>query len=165
MWAVFKFDKKKFLDLKKNFEEKLGSSPTFYIPKIKIQRTFKNKSKDCEFEILENYAFCYHEGISDRKILQLLKNSVGLKYFLQGFSLCQNQITGFINRCKSHEDKYGFLKQNFFNIENKKDFQFTAGPFNRFFFQLIEERKKKYIITLNSLKINISKEKTLFRTI
>ena len=65
MWTVLKFDKKKIKDLKKIFQKKLGSSPVFYIPKIKIQRFFKNQAKDYEFDVLGNYAFCYHEKIAD----------------------------------------------------------------------------------------------------
>ena len=165
MWTVLKFDKKKIKDLKAIFQKKLGSSPVFYIPKIKIQRFFKNQAKDYEFDVLGNYAFCYHEKIADAKIYPLLNNTIGLKYFLGGFSFCQDQITDFIKKCKSHEDKSGFLTQSFFQIKNNSDFQFISGPFNNFFFQLIEERKKKYVITLNSFKINISKDKTLFRTV
>ncbi len=165
MWTIVKFDKKKIEDLKKNFNKKLGSNSIFYIPKIKIQRNSKNKIKDYDFDVLGDYAFCYHQNISNNSILHSLKNTIGLKYFLSGFSICQKQIIEFIQKCKNHEDKDGFLRQDFFDINNKLNFQFTAGPFNKFFFQLIEERKKKYVVTLNSFKINISKRKTLFKTI
>ncbi len=165
MWTIIKFDKKRFTDLKKNFNQKLGSNSVFYIPKIKIRKNSKKTQKNYEFDLLGDYAFCYNKKIEENSVLNSLKNTIGLKYFLNGFSICQKQITEFIERCKHHEDEEGFLKQDFFDINGKTNFQFTAGPFNKFFFHLIEERKKKYIVTLNSFKINISKDKTLFRTI
>lgn len=165
MWTIIKFDKKKIEELKKNFNKKLGSKPTFYIPKIKIQKNSRKKLNDYEFDILGDYAFCYHRDISKNSVIYSLKNTIGLKYFLEGFSICQKQIIDFIQKCKNYENADGFLRQDFFDIDNKINFQFTAGPFNKFFFRLIEERRKKYVVTLNSFKINISKKRTLFKTI
>lgn len=161
MWAIIKFDKKKFCDLKKNLIKRLGNNTIFYIPKIKIKKNLK----DYESNLLGDYVFCFNNKISENFIINSLKNTVGLKYFLNGFLIYQKQIIQFIKRCKKYEDDYGFLKQDFFDINGKIGFQFTSGPFNKFFFNLIEERGKRYVITLNSFKVNISKEKTLFKTI
>lgn len=165
MWTIIKFDKKKFCDLKKNLSKQLGNNTIFYIPKIKVKQNSKKNLKDYEFNVLGDYVFCFNKKISENLIVNSLKNTVGIKYFLNGFSICQKQIIQFIERCKKYEDDEGFLKQDFFDINGKINFQFTSGPFNNFFFNLIEERKKKYVITLNSFKVNISKEKTLFKTI
>ena len=165
MWTIIKFDKKRFFDLKKNLKKQLGNNTIFYTPKIKVKQNSKKNLKDYEFNLLGDYVFCFNKKISENLIINSLKNTVGLKYFLNGFSICQKQIIQFIERCKKHEDDEGFLKQDFFDINGKIDFQFTSGPFNKFFFNVIEERKKKYVITLNSFKVNISKEKTLFKTI
>ena len=62
MWTIIKFDKKRFTDLKKNFNQKLGSNSVFYIPKIKIRKNSKKTQKNYEFDLLGDYAFCYNKN-------------------------------------------------------------------------------------------------------
>jgi hypothetical protein len=165
MWTVIKINKKKFNDLKNDFKKKLGSLPIFYSPKIKIQKFNKSKMKNYDFDLLGDYILCYHENISGYKSTNLFKHCIGLKYFLDGFVQSQKDLEYFVKKCKNHEDQSGYVKQSFFNFNKNNNFQFLSGPFSNFFFKILEERGKKYFITLDNFKMSISKNKTLFKPI
>ena len=55
-----------------------------------------------------------------------------------------------------HEDKNGFLKQDFFEIKTNKA-MFVSGPFTQMIFNIIEEKKRKIKILINNMDITISK--------
>ena len=73
MWTIVKFDKKKIEDLKKNFNKKLGSNSIFTFLKLKYKRNLENKIKDYDFDVLGDYAFCYHQNISNNSIFTFIK--------------------------------------------------------------------------------------------
>ena len=157
MWVIIKYKTKEFELLRNSFRGVLGKSPEFYIPKIKYEKYLNNKLKVYKKDILENYLICRHEKFSDPKIINLLKNSRGLNYFLNGFRYNQKEIYNFIDYCKSNEDQNGYLTQSFFDQFKKKKAKFISGPFTQMIFDIIEEKNSKLKILLNKVNMTISK--------
>ena len=156
MWIILKINNKEFSILKEGFLKVLGKDVKFYLPKIKIQKFKKNKVKNQEIQILGDYLFCYHEKLKSLNFLQSLKNTRGLKYFLENSIYNQNQIKSFIDKCKENE-KEGFIAQAFFDkIINKKAI-FISGPFTNMVFKIISENKNKLKIIIGDLKTTIDK--------
>ena len=85
MWAILKFDKKNFHLLKNDLKEKLGDDVQFYSPKLRLKKFFKKKICFKEINLLGDYLFCFHKDFSKRSVLDSLKFSKGLKYFLTDF--------------------------------------------------------------------------------
>jgi len=164
MWIVAKYKPKEFAVLKEAFIKILGEKPEFYIPKIKYENYKNNKLKIYEKNILNNYIICKHEKFSDSALVNLLKNSRGLVYFLKNSETNQSELESFVKLCKSHEDQDGFLKQTFFKISSKSKAKFVSGPFTRMSFNIIEENACKLKILLNNINVTISKtsEKLLY---
>ena len=156
MWVILKIKKKEFSILKESFLKVLGEDVQFYLPKIKIQKFKKNKVKNYETQILGDYLFCYHEKLKNLSFLQSLKNTRGLKYFLENSIYNQNQIKSFIDKCKENE-KEGFISQTFFSkIINQKAI-FISGPFINMIFKIVSEHKNKLKIIIGDLKTTIDK--------
>ena len=156
MWVVLKIKNKEFSILKESFLQVLGKDVKFYLPKIKIQKFKKNKVKNYETQILGDYLFCYHEKLKNLSFLQSLKNTRGLKYFLENSIYNQNQIKSFIDKCKENE-KEGFISQTFFSkIINQKAI-FISGPFINMIFKIVSEHKNKLKIIIGDLKTTIDK--------
>ena len=156
MWIILKIKNKEFSILKESFLKILGKDVKFYAPKIKIQKFKKNKVKNYETQILGDYLFCYHEKLKNLSFLQSLKNTRGLKYFLENSIYNQNQIKSFIDKCKESE-KEGFISQTFFNkIINQKAI-FISGPFINMIFKIVSEHKNKLKIIIGDLKTTIDK--------
>ena len=156
MWIIAKYKPKEFEFLKESFFKILGEMPEFYNPKIKYERYIKNKLKVFEKNILDNYVICKHEKFNDRTLINVLKNSRGLSYFLNGCEFNQKELYNFIKFCKFHEDKNGFLKQGFFKTKRNKA-KFISGPFTQMIFDIIEEKRTKLKILINNVNITISK--------
>ena len=156
MWIVVKHKPKEFEILRESFFKVLGEMPEFYSPKIKYKRYLKNKLKFFEKKILDNYIICKHDKFCDRALVNILKNSRGLTYFLRGYEFNQKELYKFIKFCKSHEDKNGFLKQDFFATKTNKAI-FVSGPFTQMIFNIIEEKKNKIKVLVNNMDITISK--------
>ena len=108
MWTILKFDKKKFSFLKKDFKEQLGDDIIFYSPKLLIEKNNRDKIVKKEFSILGDYIFLYHNKIN-QNMLNHLKFSRGLKYFLQGILSSQKEIEFFVTRCKKLENEKGYI--------------------------------------------------------
>ena len=119
MIIVAKYKPQQFEILKESFMKILGEMPEFYTPKIKYQKYVKNKLVFFEKKILENYIICKHDKFKDKALISLLKNLKGLSYFLSGYEYNQKELNSFVNYCKSHENKEGFLRQDFFTVTNK----------------------------------------------
>ena len=66
--------------------------------------------------ILNKYLICKHNKFKDPKIVNILKNSRGLIYFLSGCEFNQKKLEEFIKFCRLNEDANGFLTQSFFKI-------------------------------------------------
>ena len=157
MWVILKIKRKELSILKESFLKSLGNDVKFYLPKIKIQKIQKNKVKNYETHILGDYLFCHHEKLRNSNFMQSLKNTRGLKYFLENSFYNQNQIKGFINKCKENE-KEGYISQSFFNnIINGKAI-FISGPFTNMIFKILEERKNKLKILIGGIKTIIKKD-------
>ena len=157
MWVVLKYKPKEFEILKNSFFKILGEIPEFYNPKYKYERHINNKLKTFEKSILNNYLICKHNKFKDPKIVNILKNSRGLIYFLSGCEFNQKQLEEFIKFCRLNEDANGFLTQSFFKIIKKTKAKFISGPFTQMIFDIIEDRGGKLKVLLNNVNMTISK--------
>ena len=156
MWIVAKYKSNEFRILKESFFKILGEMPEFYNPKIKYERYIKNKLKVFEKKILDNYVICKHDKFRDRTLVNVLKSSRGLIYFLNGYESNQKELNNFVKFCKSYEDERGFLKQDFFKTKKNKA-KFISGPFTQMVFDIIEEKGLKLKILINNMNMTISK--------
>ena len=106
MWIVVSTNN---INLLRSEIKKKISDIKFYYPKI---RSSKN---GCEKNILGNYVFCYSKNFCEENTSTFnLKFVKGLKKILFSKKKFNNEVLNFINYCKSHEDKNGFLKNTFF---------------------------------------------------
>ena len=156
MWIVAKYKPNEFRILKESFFKILGEMPEFYNPKIKYERYIKNKLKVFEKKILDNYVICKHDKFRDHTLVNVLKSSRGLIYFLNGYESNQKELNNFVKLCKSYEDEGGFLKQNFFKTKKNKA-KFISGPFTQMIFDIIEDKRTKLKILINNMNMTISK--------
>ena len=157
MWVVLKYKPKEFEILKYSFFKILGEMPEFYNPKYKYERYINNKLKTFEKSILNNYLICKHNKFKDPKIVNILKNSRGLIYFLSGCEFNQKKLEEFIKFCRLNEDANGFLTQSFFKIIKKTKAKFISGPFTQMIFDIIEDKGGKLKVLLNNVNMTISK--------
>ena len=157
MWIALKYKPKEFKILKDSFFKILGEMPEFYNPKYKYERYINNKLKTFEKSILNNYLICKHNKFKDPKIVNILKNSRGLIYFLSGCEFNQKKLEEFIKFCRLNEDANGFLTQSFFKIIKKTKAKFISGPFTQMIFDIIEDRGGKLKVLLNNANMTISK--------
>ena len=165
MWAIIKIDIKKISTLKSEFINKIGGEVLFYSPKLKLKQYTKSKVCSKEIYLLGNYILCFHKDFGKQSVVQTLKYSKGLKYFLNNLNSNQNDIENFITKCKEHEDENGFIKQTFFNFKSYKKFKFLSGPFTDFMFTIINENKSTIKALIGKYKVTMSKEKNFFRPI
>jgi len=162
MWIVAKYKPSELSSLKESFYKIIGEMPEFYNPKIKYEKYVNNKLKTFEKNILDNYLICRHKKFEDKKLMSLLKNARGIRYFLNGLEFNQKEIVNFINFCKSNEDSKGFLTQNFFRIKQRMKAKFISGPFTQMIFDILEDKGKKLKILVNNMNITISKNSNNF---
>ncbi len=165
MWVILKFDKKKFNLLKEDFNKKLGKDCIFYNPKMKIQKFKGNKLSKMEFNILGNYIFCFHKNLETKNIYNNLQFCRGLKYFLNGCTYSQNEIKGFIEKCKSLEDNNGYIVNNLFRLYENRNYKFSSGPFAERIFKIINLQKNKIDILMGNIKTTINRQNFLFKPI
>ena len=165
MWTVLKFDKKKLHFLKEDLTQKLGKDFILYNPKIKIQKFKKNKLTDIEFDILGNYIFCFHKNFNKENIFNNLRFCRGLKYFLNGQYESQLEIKKFIEKCKSLEDKRGYISKTLFELIINSSYEFSSGPFSEKIFKIINLQKNKIDILMGNIKTTINKQKFLFKPV
>ena len=166
MWVVLKYKNNELNFLKGDLKKKLGQQPKIYQPKIKLQRLIKNKIKFIERNLLEDYIFCYHEKFCDKKLILLLNNSRGLKYFLRNCHTNQNEIINFIKSCKKNENNDGYIKQEFFNFKNFKKGIFIDGPFANLIFNVIQNQSKRIKALIGNVKITIRNDSSfLYRPV
>jgi hypothetical protein len=165
MWTILKFENKSIETLKKEFSKVLGKDYIIYIPKLFIQKYKNNKLIEKEFNLLGDYLFCFHKKLSDKKTINALQYSKGLKCILNGFSQSQVEIKDFIKRCKESETKNGYLTQDFFEINVNSECQFITGPFSNTIFKIIEMQKNKIKILMGDLRTTINKKEFLFKPV
>ena len=162
MWKVIKFARKEFEFLKKDFEKFFGKDIKIYVPKLFFQRYKKNRIVIKEFNLLGDYLFCFHDKFKNPQIINSLKFTRGLKYFLNGFTDSQEEINKFIKKCKDSEDRNGYLTQNFFDLCVNSSYEFTSGPFTEKIFRIIDLQKNKINILLGNIKTTINRKRFLF---
>ena len=138
MWTVIKFDRKEFEILKKDFEKFFGKDIKIYVPKLFFQRYKKNRIVIKEFNLLGDYLFCFHDKFKNPQIINSLKFTRGLKYFLDGFIEFQLDVKNFIEKCKNLEDSKGYISQNLFEININSNFHVPT-----YFPSLLPRCKKK----------------------
>ena len=100
---------------------------------------------------------CFNQFFSDKEKINLLKYSIGLKYFLKGHQNNQNEIKKFVDFCKQNENRNGSLTLDFFNININSKFKFLNGPFKDLIFNILENNKKKLKVLIGNIEANISK--------
>ena len=162
MWTVIKFDKKKISFLKKDFKEKIGNDSIFYFPKILIK---KKHDSGKEVSLLGDYIFCYNKNFENKDILNILKFSRGVQYFLEGFISSQKEIEIFINYCKKLENEKGYISKNIFEIIENKKYKFQSGPFTNQIFKIVGIQKNKINILIGNLKTKIETHDFLFHPV
>ena len=162
MWTIIKIDQKKLDFLKNDFKKILGSGMEIYSPTFLIEKTEKNRSIKKKIKLFGDYFFCYHKKLSDRRTINSLQFTKGLKYFLNGFQSSQGEIEAFIIKCKKSENKQGYLTQNFFDLSFKKQYIFKNGPFAENIFKIINLHKNNIRILLGNFKTSIKKKDYLF---
>lgn len=163
MWTVLKIDKKSLALLKNNFTKELGHDVKFYIPKIRLTKFLNKKKRVKEISLLGDYLLCFHKNFSNQSVLNTLRYSKGLKYFLSDFLNSQIEIEQFISRCKANEDEYGFIKSTFFNFKVGEKYELMSGPFTGLVFNTIYENKSSIKAFIENYKVVVSKEKNIFR--
>ena len=162
MWTIIKFDRKNLTFLKRDLKDKLGNNFLIYTPKLFIQKFKKNKLINKEFNLLGDYLFCFHKNFKDPKIINNLKFTRGLKFFLNGFVQSQEEIKEFIEKCKNSENSNGYLSQNFFEMNINSEYKFSSGPFAEMIFKVLSFQKRKINILLGNIKTTVSKDDFLF---
>ena len=162
MWTVIKIDKKKLCFLKEELKRNFGDGSIIYSPKLIIEKFKKNKLQKKEHNILGDYLFCYHEKFKESSFLKQLNFLRGVKYFLEGFQVSQNEIKAFIERCKSLENQSGYISQNLYQEQINKHYKFSSGPFTDKIFKIIQLQKNKIDILMGNLKTTINKRDYLF---
>ena len=165
MWSVIKIDRKKIVFFKDEIKKKLGEDCEFYTPKLHIEGLKNNKKINKQIYLLGDYIFCFHQNFRNEKILQHLKSTRGLKYFLNGFISAQDEILQFIKKCKSLENKEGLIKQNVFNIYKKKNYKFLSGPLAGTLFKALEQNKNKLNVLVENVKVQINRKNYLFKPV
>tara|TARA_Y100001970_G_scaffold291640_1_gene429573 strand:+ start:3672 stop:4172 length:501 start_codon:yes stop_codon:yes gene_type:complete len=162
MWAVFKYKKENYKILKSNLNNIFKNKIIFYNPKISFEKRKLNKNQIITKHVLEGYAFCFNEKFSKSDVLQKIKYTRGLEYFLDGYVLNQSQILTFINLCKKNEDKNGNLNQNFFSVLEKHKAKFINGPFSNLIFEIIKKNKNNIKIKLGQIPLIINKNSNYY---
>ena len=129
---------------------------------MRISKYFKNKLISKDVDILGDYIFCFNKSFSNNKIINLLKFSKGLKYFLGSFFSCQYEITKFVENCKKLENEEGLISSGFTNCKINKEYQFLSGPFVKKIFTIIGLKDNSLKILLGGIETYINRKKYLF---
>ena len=165
MWTIIKFDKKRINLMKQDLIKKTDSNLEIYSPKLLIERYHNNKITKKQFNLLGDYLFCFHKKFEDDNYLQQVKNSRGLKYFLDGCKISQKDISKFIELLKSAENEQGFITKSFYDIKINSIYKFHSGPFVNKIFKIVNLQKNKIDILMGKFKTRINKIKFLFAPI
>ena len=101
--------------------------------------------------------FCFSKEFADSSILNNLKYTKGLKYFLNGVQESQIEIEDFIRKCRNSEDENGFISSNFFEIELNKKYKFKNGLLLNSIFQFLEIQKQRLKILMGGKILSVKK--------
>lgn len=161
MWAIIKVDNKNIKILSNELKKKLGPTFKIYSPKIYIENYKNKKIIKKSLNLLGDYVFCFHDEFKNYKIIDRVKFTKGLKYFLYGYLESQNEISDFISKCKKSENKNGFLTKDFYDLEINKMYKFNSGPFANKILKLIEIQKNRIKFLLNKVEVKIENKNFL----
>jgi len=156
MWTIIKIDLKKFNTFNQDLKKKLGNEIRIYFPKIKIKFYKNKKISDKSLPLVGDYIFCFHEEFKNLNLIENLKFTKGLKYFLKGHVESQNEIKYFIDKCKSLENEKGFLTNNICELTPNSMYQFKSGILRNEIFKLLEIQKNKIKILINDVKLKVN---------
>tara|TARA_Y100001958_G_C21143481_1_gene481532 strand:+ start:449 stop:946 length:498 start_codon:yes stop_codon:yes gene_type:complete len=159
MWAIIKFDKKKFNFLKSQLKLSIGSESNLYCPKVLIENFKNNKIVKREINLLGDYLFCFNEKFKEKNIINKLNSTKGVKYFLDGFSTCQNDIEDFVKKCKNLENNNGHITQPVFETKINKFYKFSSGPFTQQIFKILTIQRNKIKILMGNISTTIDKRR------
>jgi len=140
MWVIIK-NKSKELNLAISELANIDLNK-YYIAKTKINKKLKN--------VLLNYFFLEIEH--NTNLLNKIKYTKGVQQVLEDSIYHQKIINQFIDFCKSHEDKDGYLQREFFLKFLKTKGQFTSGPFKNIFFEVLDKNHKELKVLLDNYK-------------
>ena len=157
MWIIAKYDKNKvnlFID---SLKKELNEDVVIYNPVIKFENYCKKKVVEKKINILDDYMFCFSKEFADSSILNSLKYTKGLKYFLNGSQESQIEIEDFIRKCRNSEDENGFISSNFFEIELNKKYKFKNGLLLNSIFQVLEIQKQRLKILMGGKILSVKK--------
>ncbi len=157
MWIVAKYERKNYSSFIQNLNKVLEGDLEIYNPMIKVKNNFNLKSSEKNINLLGDYVFCYSRKFRYKNFLTYNQYIKGLKYFLNGFSGCQKDITNFINKCRSCENKDGSISINFFELKINKKYKFNSGPLLNLIFELLEVQKKKLKILVGNKITKVDK--------
>tara|TARA_E500000178_G_C16968977_1_gene729955 strand:- start:928 stop:1425 length:498 start_codon:yes stop_codon:yes gene_type:complete len=155
MWAIIKVDNKNIKILSNELKKKLGPNLQIYSPKIYIENYKNKKIIKKSLNLIGDYVFCFHEEFKNYKIIDRVKFTKGLKYFLYGYLESQNEINNFISKCKKSENKDGFLTKDFYDLEINKMYKFNSGPFANKILKLIEIQKNRVKFLFSKVEVKI----------
>ena len=158
MWVIAKYDRNKLNFFLSNLKKELDGDLKIYNPVIKFHN-FYNKRKEKKIYVLGDYILCFSEKFIIKSVLNNLRFTKGLKYFLSDAIKNQNNIIKFINRCKEIEDKDGCVKQSLFETKINHNYKFISGPFSDQIFKIINLNKNKIEVLLSGIKTTLNKEK------
>lgn len=88
-----------------------------------------------------------------------------MKSILNGHKLFQSEIMRFITKCKKAENKDGYLRFNFYQLDLKKSYKFISGPFIDKIFKIIEVQQSKIDILIGNIKTSFKKDNYLIKPI
>lgn len=165
MWIILKINKKYLNLLKLDLTNKLDKEFKIYNPKVLIKKFQKNKILKKEVTLLGDYMFCFHKKFSNDNYVKVIKNCKGLKYILNGHIELQREIVKFIDKCKSYENESGYIRKSFYDIDIKKIYKFSSGPFADKIFTIIKMQQSKIDILIGNLKTSVKKQEFLFTPI
>ena len=110
MWIVAKIKKKEVNFFKYEIKERCDDNLILYQPILQCDKFIKNKLRKYNITLLEDYFFCYSNQFFNENFFNSLRNIRGLKYFLKSNCNNQREIVKFIENCKKHENKNGFIE-------------------------------------------------------
>tara|TARA_B100001057_G_C22846965_1_gene949453 strand:- start:661 stop:1158 length:498 start_codon:yes stop_codon:yes gene_type:complete len=161
MWITAKV-KKDYSEIFKRDLNKIDKKVIFYEPKFSLKSKIKGKWVSKHKPLLEGYIFCKLDKLKDKIDLNKYLYTRGLKYFLDGNKIDQNEIADFILKCKKFEDENGFIKNIFFKSIIKNKGKFLSGPFKNLVFKIIEKRSNKFKISFGNYSIMVDENSSNF---
>ena len=153
MWVIAKINNSNFVNFKEDIKKKISDENVqFYQPKFLISLFKKNKKYSKEVNLLNDYIFVFNKKFKSKALLNYLKFTKGLKYFLLNHEENQNNIIEAIANYKRHEDSKGYLQDNFFLKLENKQLHFIDGPFKNTIFEIIKKNKKRIDFYIGKIK-------------